>query len=500
LTAQLGLGLQREILVVVADAAARIALVKADPMDLEKCSKLAHGARKASNLPLIRTSGYSRGVTAVPPPPPISARARPRTVIAGSTIELSGRVPGAPAGTVVRLSARPYPYRSSRPVASTKTVGAAGTFSLRPRPDRDTRYVVSVPGTSDTTQVTVPVTGKVVVKLARLPLGRARVTIVAFHPEDLRWGDARVTWAFASGRHGRFTPAPATVTRRLSPYVVALRTTIALPAGPYRFRACFTAPGAQALTNPGRPSGCPADGRGFTGSGSLPAGFPTAAAIGRAERALAARSGLTAFAVVDTEGRMSGVHLHRTFITGSVVKAMLLVAYLRRLGAEGQRTVPAASQAFLYPMIHVSDNDAATTCFSYVGTAGLYAVARAAGMTNFSDSVDWGRARFSAADQARFFFEMDSLIPRQFVGYARFLLSTIAGYESWGIPSVARPLGYRVFWKAGWRPTGLGQLVHQIARLEGHGRVFSMAIMTDGDPSMDYGIETLDDVTRALLG
>jgi hypothetical protein len=186
-------------------------------------------------------------------------------------------------------------------------------------------------------------------------------------------------------------------------------------------------------------------------------------------------------------------------VTGSVVKAMLLVADLRRLAARGQRHVDPASNAVLYPMIHVSDNDAATACWRIVGNAGLYDVAHAAGMADFADSGDWAQAQLSAADQARFFFEMDSLIPRQFVGYARFLLSTIAGYESWGIPSVARPLGYRVFFKAGWRPTALGQLVHQIARLEGHGRVFSLAIMTDGDPSMDYGIQTLDVVTRALL-
>ena len=211
------------------------------------------------------------------------------------------------------------------------------------------------------------VTGKVVVKLARLPLGRARVTIVAFHPRDLRWGDARVSWAFASGRHGRFTPAPATVTRRLSPYVVALRTTIALPAGPLPLPRLLHAPGARALHDPGRPPGCPPTDAASPAAGRCPPASRAAAAIGRAERALAGRSGLTAFAVVDTEGRLSGVHLHRTFITGSVVKAMLLVAYLRRLAARGQRTVDPASQAFLYPMIHVSDNDAATTCFSYVG-------------------------------------------------------------------------------------------------------------------------------------
>ena len=84
---------------------------------------------------------------------------------------------------------------------------------------------------------------------------------------------------------------------------------------------------------------------------------------------------------------------------------------------------------------------------------------------------------------------MDSLIPREFVGYARFLLSTIAGYESWGIPAVARPLGYRVFFKAGWRPSR-ARVAGQPDRPAGGTRsTFSMAIMTDGDPSMDYGIE-----------
>src|ERR1019366_9275198 len=108
-------------------------------------------------------------------------------------------------------------------------------------------------------------------------------------------------------------------------------------------------------------------------------------------------------------------------------------------------------------------------------------------------------AQLSAADQARFFFEMDSLVPREFVGYARFLLSTIAGFESWGIPAVARPLGYTVFFKGGWRPSPDVYLVHQIARLEGHRRTFALAVMTDGDPDMGYGIDPIQGVTAALL-
>jgi hypothetical protein len=196
---------------------------------------------------------------------------------------------------------------------------------------------------------------------------------------------------------------------------------------------------------------------------------------------------------------MSGVHEHRTFVSASVVKAMLLVAYLRRLDARGQHHVDSFSNSFLYPMINVSDNSAATQTWSIVGDGGLYAVAHAAGMTDFSIVGIWARAQISAADQAKFFFEMDSLIPKEFVGYARFLLSTIAGYESWGIPAVARPHGYNVFFKGGWRGTGLGQLVHQVGRLEGHHVTFSIAVMTDGDPSMGYGISTIQGVTGSLL-
>jgi hypothetical protein len=94
---------------------------------------------------------------------------------------------------------------------------------------------------------------------------------------------------------------------------------------------------------------------------------------------------------------------------------------------------------------------------------------------------------------------MDSLIPREFVGYASFLLSTIAGYESWGIPAIARPLGYAVFFKAGWRPSPDVFLVHQIARLQGHHHTFAIAVMTDGDPDMEYGNDTIQGVTQALM-
>lgn len=429
-------------------------------------------------------------------PPAVSVRTARIEITSGAEAVIAGTATSASGPGVVQLFASPYPYRSSESLQST-AVGADGSFSFEVAPDRNTHYRVQLVGTPAEATVSVGVSDRTVTAVHALSLGRAGVTILVFHPSDLRWAGTTVTWSFGGGRHSRLHAAPATRARRISKYVVALHTTITLPAGRFRFRACFNPPGAAALLNEPRPPGCV--GRGYQGGGSLPVGFPAPAAIARAARFLASRFGRTAFAVVDSEGRISGTYIHSTFVTGSVVKAMLLVAYLRRLAALGRRHIDAASNSFLYPMIHVSDNNAATQCWSIVGDGGLYAVAHAAGMTNFSISGEWGHAQLSAADQARFFFEMDSLIPHEFVGYARFLLSTIAGYESWGIPAVARPRGYRVFFKGGWRPTPLGQLVHQIARLEGHHRTFSLAVMTDGDPSMGYGIATIEGLTRTLL-
>jgi hypothetical protein len=433
-----------------------------------------------------------------PAPPALHIQATPRTLRAGAAFHVNGGVGLGPA-TTVTLAANPYPFDGFRPVASQSLpLGASRTFSFRVVLDRTTRYRVTASGATPSTTVTVAATSRTAISTQPITLGRARVTVLVYHPRDLRWGGARIAWSFASGGgHARFVGSPATRSRRLSPYVTKLTTTVTLPAGRFRWRACFKVPLAGALLEQDHVPRCTA--RGYNGAGSLPVGYPSPAAVSRAARYLSTRTGRTAFAIMDSEGRLSGVHLHWTFVSASVVKAMLLVAYLRRLNAMGQHYVDSYSNSFLYPMINVSDNTAATKTWSIVGNAGLYAVARAAHMTDYSVYTDWASSQISAADQARFFFEMDSLIPREFVGYANRLLSTIAAYESWGIPAVARPRGYQVFFKGGWRTTGLGQLVHQVARLQGHGRRFSIAVMTDGDPSMGYGIDTVQGVTAALL-
>jgi len=428
--------------------------------------------------------------------PTITLRAAPARVIAGRAVTLSGTVSGEPTQSTVQLYKSPYPYTTSTPL-KTVTTSSSGSYSLTDTPDRSTRYKAVLVGTTASAQTSVGVIVHSVAKVKAQTLGRARVTIVVFHPADLKWNGAHARWWFGHGRHGAFKHAPATHTEKLSQYATVLWTSIALPAGHYRWRVCFEVPGSGGFVNPRRPHGCA--GLGFYGGGYLPNGFPGPGAVARAAHYLGSRAGRLAFAVLDTEDRISGVNIHWRFVSASVVKAMLLVAYLRRLHDRGQHYVDGYSNSFLYPMINVSDNNAATQCWSIVGDSGLYAVAHAAHMTDFSIVGIWANAQISAADQAKFFFEMDSIIPHEFVSYARRLLSTIAAYESWGIPAIARARGYQVFFKGGWRPTNLGQLVHQVGRLEGHHQLFSIAVMTDGDPSMGYGIDTIQGVTASLL-
>jgi hypothetical protein len=434
------------------------------------------------------------------PAPSIMLRA-PHEIRSGQHATLSGRVTGAAPGSAVWLYQSPYPFGVATFKKATRTA-ANGSFAFGVAPDRDTRYRVRLVGTHVSAVAEVEVVGKTLTKVRALPLGRAKVVVIVFHPRDLHWGRGRVGWWFTDGSR-RFVRFPATRTIRLSPYVAVLYTSATLPAGRFGWRACLHAPEDRALASPRRPPGC--TGRGYHGSGWLPVGFPGPAAIARAERYLDSRGGHTALAVVDSEGRLSGVRIHDQFITGSLVKAMLLVAYLRHLDAIGQHYIDSYSASFLFPMINVSDNDSATQCWSIVGNSGLYAVAKAAGMTDFSVDTsaswgsEWGAALLSAADQAKLFFEMDSLVPREFVGYARFLLSSISPQDTWGIPTIARPLGYTVFFKAGWRPSPDVFLVHQAARLSGHRRTFSIAVMTDGDPDMGYGIDTIQGVTATLL-
>jgi hypothetical protein len=225
--------------------------------------------------------------------------------------------------------------------------------------------------------------------------------------------------------------------------------------------------------------------------------YPSAARVQAAARYLAGRTGYSALAVVDDRGGISGLDAYRRFASASVVKSIMLVAYLQLLARE-HRPLDRASQALLYPMIHASDNAAASAVLAIVGQQALERVAREAGMRDYQRASGWWAfTQVSAADMARFFYLQDKLIPRRFDGYARYLESTIEPSQSWGIPAVARP-EFAVYFKGGWLPEE--GVFDQVARLERSHITFAVAVLTAGEPSMAYGEQTIAGVTQRLLG
>ena len=226
--------------------------------------------------------------------------------------------------------------------------------------------------------------------------------------------------------------------------------------------------------------------------------YPSSRDVIAAAHYLSGRTGTKAFAVLDDDERLAGVEPHRRFHSASVVKSMLLVAYLRMLAADG-RGLDGASRSLLYPMIHSSDNGAASAVPAAVGEAALNRVAHDAGMSDYVPAgASWGFTEVSAADLARFFFHQDAMIPVRFDGYARWLLSHIEAGESRGIPAAARP-GFEVFFKGGRLPEVEG-LVNQAGRLERPGVRFAVEVLTTHDPSMEYGEQTIEGVTARLVG
>ena len=210
------------------------------------------------------------------------------------------------------------------------------------------------------------------------------------------------------------------------------------------------------------------------------------------------RAGVVGVGVIDDQGRVRGVHDRRRFVTASVIKAMLLVSYLREVAHQG-RGLTRYERSRLRPMITVSSNSAATWAYYRVGDARLRRLARRADMDQFSICCWWTYARFSARDQAKFFWLLEDLTPRRFRDYATKLLRSVVAQQSWGIPSVGRPRGFSVFFKGGWRGTALGKLVHQASFVRYRATGFSLAVLTDGNPSTAYGIRTIAGVARRIL-
>ena len=216
----------------------------------------------------------------------------------------------------------------------------------------------------------------------------------------------------------------------------------------------------------------------------------------RAARAFAAtRPGTVSYAVRTPCGAWDRAP-DRVVPTASLLKPLLLVAYLRRPEVRS-RALTARERTLLGPMIRRSANAPANDLVARLGAAAIERAARRSGLRRFRLRSPWGVSDTTARDQARFWLTIDRRVPPRHRAYARTLLGGVVPSQRWGVAEVA-PRGWRLYFKGGWGGS-TGWAGHQSALLvRGRERV-SLSILTRDQGSHAAGTRTLEGVARRLL-
>lgn len=216
-----------------------------------------------------------------------------------------------------------------------------------------------------------------------------------------------------------------------------------------------------------------------------------------ARRYARTRAGDIAFSV-RTQNQFWGDRPNHQEWSASIVKAMLLTAYVNQRSVRHRKLTP-SERATLSGMIRASNNYDAQLIYNQVGNAGLEALAHRVGMTHFATNSSgiWGETLITGHDQTKYFLHIDSYIARSHRAFAMYLLRHIIPSERWGIGQVNHH-GWKLYFKGGWG-YGTGLIDSQVAMLKrGCARV-SIAVLTMHDYSQAYGNSTLFGIFSRLL-
>jgi hypothetical protein len=231
-----------------------------------------------------------------------------------------------------------------------------------------------------------------------------------------------------------------------------------------------------------------------------------------ADMYLAQRSGTVLAAVYDVRtGQSWRLGDGPAQAEASVVKVDILEALLS--GGDGAGLSP-DNQGLAEQMIEDSDNDAATSLwYAAGGTAGLAAYDAKAGLTRTTPSAcvvcagfpwpGWGLTTTVPYDQITLLKQLikpGPLLTTDDREYALSLLENVAPAQAWGV-SGGVPAGVTVALKNGWLPLNDANTDWQINSegwVSGDGRDYLISVLTTGNPTEQYGIDTINELSTLL--
>jgi len=219
-----------------------------------------------------------------------------------------------------------------------------------------------------------------------------------------------------------------------------------------------------------------------------------------------ALSGRGDYVAVRVEDRRTGAECrlnegHR-FDSASVVKVTILAALLRWHQETG-KPLTSTEKSLATRMIEVSDNNAASALWNELGHTRLQHFLNLARMTETILGPDgyWGLTQISARDelqQLRLLTAANTVLSSSSRSYELGLMAHVTASQRWGVPAGA-PSGVTVCVKNGWLPRAThGWRVHSIGAFQGRGRDYMIAVLTYNNPTMSYGVTTIERVAEVV--
>lgn len=189
---------------------------------------------------------------------------------------------------------------------------------------------------------------------------------------------------------------------------------------------------------------------------------------------------------------------NRRFPMFSTAKVPIMLATLNRAVREGRR-VSAREQALIRSMITVSDNGAASALLRSIGGgAAVQAYLRSIGIVNTYIDDAWGLSTTTAQDMARMLAKLGNctILVQRLCNYALGVMNGVIPGQDWGV-SAGVPAGATVALKNGWFPDDDGWAVNSTGVVLG-GKRYTIAVFTNPDPSLGYGIATIEQISRSV--
>jgi hypothetical protein len=204
-------------------------------------------------------------------------------------------------------------------------------------------------------------------------------------------------------------------------------------------------------------------------------------------------------------GLLADHDANEPFVLASVSKVYILTAYLDLI-AQGGRRPTETDMALMQDMIQWSDNDSASTLWTRLGgPEGLADFLRSRGLDPIwpvEEDAAWGTLAASPRQVADLLWNLmlGQLLDPESTQIAVAFLSKVDDEQRWGVSAGLNEPASTAFLKNGWYPEPEGWRLNSAGLVVMPEAEYVLVVLSDSSPTMEEGIERIEQVSRLING